>query len=640
MNLRELLLQPFTCLLSFAVSSFILFIAFSFSARAAQKEPSPPRPPVVLEAQVSVNSPISPALRRARSLVRAISFGRFFSQEPPAVVTSPSATSDHRPDPEFGDTQYRRQRGGTLGDVHNDMLVFIRNLSQKKDRALFTIFSHSNTGALILLAAQNSQFNQAVRSYPSLPSELRRSFQDSGRYRAAFGAMPDSYRVTCPSDIDELPLSATLAESLPKVIYERNSLWITHVLLNLGLLGVTTAATASQSVLIPPVLLEGATAQVLEDNMLGVCHSVAHGDSFRISAPLVGSFGHRISLAGVRDAAAALIGAGIASIPTIGQNTFMPLIAAGVFFVLKTTMLHMQKREHQSHERETIFQLGSIINHLEMVVENQSTALIQSPDTDNFLATVAENPAQTLYIASALARLEWQEREQFMDTIIQVVESLKKPTDTGGRWTSLLHRILNIDPDPNVRPQVTSLANAIYHLIYNRKMAYVYVPLIMGIMVGLMIHIPSVVVVGSLAPHIGVVGSASAVIAPPANINATCAALGLNLASNTTVTEVLTGSLISVRGTGIGTFINLMAGQLVNIAMGGIYWPCQRLCSRVAKKVMSCINSCFFRRERLGADENDESFERLLEEHKSLRQPELPTDGDNNDNATHSETAV
>ncbi len=585
----------------------LCLVIISFETGAMEKAPPPPSAHIV-EAQS--NYPHLISWRRTKAAISAIGLTHLLSHQQQTTPYSLEEVIDQRPYPP--DSHYRRGRSNALSPntKHQDILQVIRQLPRAQEKALFAVLSDPEKGALILLLSQNPRFTVALKSFKNIPEELGKGY--AKHHHRAFSALPSSYRVTSPSDVDRLALSASLTESMKKVIYERNPLWITHLLINIGLIGVTAVASTSQGVLVNPVLFEGAVASVIEDNMRAVCANVAQGNRFSIQGPLTGPFTQRTTLRPGHDVAATAIGTSIALIPPIGQKLVMPLIVAGTNVVLKITMRYKQRLEHSGHEQEAISQLSKTIEHLERVQDINPVVLLGSQGVNEMLTAIARNPSQTLYIASALAELPVEEREQMMSILIEVAASFDKPDDNSGSCSRLLHRILQIDPEPDNRPSATGLANAIYHLLYNRKMAYVYVPLLIGITGSLMIHISAVMAVGTLSPHIGLIGSSVAVIAQPGSLNATCAAF--NFTGNQTATAVLTGSVESISGSSFGTFLNILAIQGVNLAMSGIYWPCQRLCSSIAGCFRSCLQYCHGKQKNTVSAEGQARFEERLQE--------------------------
>lgn len=504
---------------------------------------------------------------------------------------------------------------------------FVDDLPHDQKQLFLTLMDDETSAVLLMMAAQNPLFVETIRHFGMMPEGMQREYlQSQHPLNDAISKTPRAYRgLHGGSDIDDLPLSATLEESARRVLYDRNSRYISYLSLNLIIWAGTSVAAAAQASVIPAMWQKGAKATIFESDMAATCSLVADGhQEFRLQGPLVGG----LSLSSQALLNSACAGIGIAALPWFSQNIFMPMVMVGVLSIMKLAHSAEERRSRgegmdsstRANLERTVALLRQRLNKLDgdkVDIEE----LILSVETREALEEIIKKPGDLLPVAVGISRLkEEDDLEKVNAAVIAITDSLGEEI-TESKWQARLKHLLDIEPYKGGQPHTSGLANALYNIFKDRKTTHIYAPLVLGFLVAIALDSSVAVSVGMLAPHIAVVGDgAEAIIAPTSNLTLLCQTL--NLTGSGLVGASVNGTVVQAGGSGLGTLLNIVAASFVAGAMKNIYEPIQRVCTSYPHRFLAWVSrACCGNNHK---DKKEEEDGVLLRVH-SERMPENRT---------------
>lgn len=465
--------------------------------------------------------------------------------------------------------------------VSDELAAFVDSLRHSERRLFLTLLDDPTSAALLLMAAQNPRFDETIRHFRLVPAGVQREYLQSQHVvHDAMSNTPRSYRgLNVRADLDEIPLLATLDESAREVFYDGNTLYLSHLLVNLVIWTGTGFSAAAQGSVVPAIWQSGAQATIFESNMAAACDLVEGGrEGFMLHGPLIGG----LELSSQKLIDSACFGIGMAALPAVAHNLFMPLVVVGVLSMMKLAYGVMEHRKDVAMDRSALEDLGRTIKLLEQRLGDvDMERLVLADETRIALEEIAKKPGELLPIAVGISRLSEQDFEEVSAAVIAITNSLDDEEITESNWKTTLMQLLHIQPHKDGQPRTSGIFNALYHMFADRGNARIYAPLVLGYTLALTLHVGSAVAIGILAPHVAVMGQgAAAIITPTTNLSLLCQTLSSN--DSMLMGANVSGTVVQVDNSGLGILLNTFAASFLAIAMSKFYDPIQRLFSNQA----------------------------------------------------------
>ena len=498
--------------------------------------------------------------------------------------------------------------------VSEELREMIDTLPLTERRLFLTLMDDPITAALLMMAAQHPRFVDTIRHFRLMPEEVQQAYWASQHtMRGAVSNTPKSYRaLVTVADVEEMPLSMSLAESVARTLYDSNTLYLSYLFLNLLIWTGSGFASAVQGGILPLLWHRGAVATVQASNIEASCDLVMAGQvaNPEVFGDLVG-----LDLSSVALFGSACAGLGIATLPTIAQNIFMPLVMTGVLSAMKLYYGIMERHNDRALYWTELEELGNIIRLLEQRLGDVDVEqLVLTEETRAILAEVAQKPGELLPIAVGISRLPAEEFEEVSTAVIAITQSLHNHLgiDEDG-WQTTLSKLLHIEPHQG-QPRTSGIFNALHHMFADRNHVRVYAPLVLGFILAATLQSGAAISLGVMAPHIAILGDgATGTIIPEVNMTALCQ--NLNLTGSAHGGVEVTGTIISSNASSLGTILNIFASSFLVMAMSNLYSPIQRLLTnRTVRGWTTWLAS--LRSSRAIKDAEEEEKMVLLQQHE------------------------
>ena len=511
--------------------------------------------------------------------------------------------------------------------VSDELKEMIDTLPLTERRLFLTLLDDPITAALLMMAARHPRFVDTIRHFRLMPEDVQQAYWASQHtMRGAVSDTPSSYRALgAVADVEGMPLSMPMAESVARVLYDSNTLYLSYLFLNLLIWTGSGLASAAHGTIVPWLWHRGAVATVQDPNIAATCDLVMAGmTNPQITGTLEGS----LQLSSNAVLGSAGVGFGIAVLPAVAHNVFMPLVMTGVLGAMKLYYGLMERRRDRALYRTALERTDTTIRLLEQRLGDLDIEqLMLSAETQALLTEVAQNPGQLLPIAVGISRLPARDFEEVSAAVIAITRSLHTQNEeeiTEEKWQTTLKKLLQIEPYQGGQPRASGVINSLYHMFSDRNHVRIYAPLLLGFILAAALHTGAGISLGIMAPHIAILGRESATVIPEANITTLCN--NMNFTGSSPAVMSVTGMLKSSIGTGLGTVLNTFASSFLLVAMGNIYSPIQRLLTNSTVRGWTAWLASICGRTGEGADEREKAA--LLEYHKrhprtrSLRQTE------------------
>ena len=499
--------------------------------------------------------------------------------------------------------------------VGEELREMIDTLPLTERRLFLTLMDDPITAALLMMAAQHPRFVDTIRHFRLMPEEVQQAYWASQHtMRGAVSNTPKSYRaLVTVADVEEMPLSMPMAESVARTLYDSNTLYLSYLFLNLLIWTGSGFASVVQGVTLPLVWHQGAVATVQASNIEASCDLVMAGQvaNPEVFGDLVG-----LDLSSVAHFGSACAGLGIATLPTIAQNIFMPLVMTGVLSAMKLYYGIMERHNDRTLYWAELEELGNTIRLLEQRLGDVDVEqLVLTEETRALLAEVAQKPGELLPIAVGISRLPAEEFEEVSAAVIAITQSLHNHNNlefTEDRWQTTLSKLLHIEPYQN-QPRTSGIFNALHHMFADRSHVRVYAPLVLGFILAATLQSGAGISLGIMAPHIAILGDgATGTINPEVNMTALCQ--NLNLTGSAHGGVEVTGTIISSNASSLGMMLNIFASSFLVMAMSNLYSPIQRLfTNRTVRGWTTWLASL---RSRAIKDAEEEEKMMLLQQHE------------------------
>ena len=509
--------------------------------------------------------------------------------------------------------------------VSDELKDMINTLPLTERRLFLTLLDDPITAALLMMAARHPRFVDTIRHFRLMPEDVQQAYWASQHtMRGAVSNTPSSYRALgTVADVEGMPLSIPMAESVARVLYDSNTLYLSYLFLNLLIWTGSGLASAAHGTIVPWLWHRGAVATVQDPNIAATCDLVMAG---RTNPQITGTLEGSLQLSSDAVLGSACVGFGIAVLPAVAHNVFMPLVMTGVLGAMKLYYGLMERRRDRALYRTALERTDTTIRLLEQRLGDLDIEqLMLSAETQALLTEIAQNPGQLLPIAVGISRLPARDFEEVSAAVIAITRSLHIQNEeeiTEGKWQTTLKKLLQIEPYQGGQPRTSGVINSLYHMFSDRSYVRIYAPLLLGFMLAAALHTGAGISLGIMAPHIAILGRESATVIPEANITTLCN--NMNFTGSSPAAMNVTGTLKSPISTGLGTILNTFASSFLLVAMGNIYSPIQRLLTNPTVRGWAARLASICGRTGEGADEREKVA--LLEYHKrhprtrSLRQ--------------------
>ena len=509
--------------------------------------------------------------------------------------------------------------------VSDELKDMIDTLPLTERRLFLTLLDDPITAALLMMAARHPRFVDTIRHFRLMPEDVQQAYWASQHtMRGAVSNTPSSYRALgTVADVEGMPLSMPMAESVARVLYDSNTLYLSYLFLNLLIWTGSGLASAAHGTIVPWLWHRGAVATVQDPNIAATCDLVMAG---RTNPQITGTLEGSLQLSSDAVLGSACVGFGIAVLPAVAHNVFMPLVMAGVLGAMKLYYGLMERRRDRALYRTALERTDTTIRLLEQRLGDLDIEqLMLSAETQALLTEIAQNPGQLLPIAVGISRLPARDFEEVSAAVIAITRSLHIQNEeeiTEEKWQTTLKKLLQIEPYQGGQPRTSGVINSLYHMFSDRSYVRIYAPLLLGFMLAAALHTGAGISLGIMAPHIAILGRESATVIPEANITTLCN--NMNFTGSFPAAMNVTGILKSPISTGLGTILNTFASSFLLVAMGNIYSPIQRLLTNPTVRGWAARLASICGRTGEGADEREKVA--LLEYHKrhprtrSLRQ--------------------
>ena len=511
--------------------------------------------------------------------------------------------------------------------VSDELEEMIDTLPVTERRLFLTLLDDPITAALLMMAARHPRFVDTIRHFRLMPEDVQQAYWASQHtMRGAVSNTPSSYRALgTVADVEGMPLSMPMAESVARVLYDSNTIYLSYLFLNLLIWTGSGLASAAHGTIVPWLWHRGAVATVQDPNIAATCDLVMAG---RTNPEITGTLEGSLQLSSNAVLGSVCVGFGMAVLPAVAHNVFMPLVMTGVLGAMKLYYGLMERRRDRALYRTALERTDTTIRLLEQRLGDLDIEqLMLSAETQALLTEIAQNPGQLLPIAVGISRLPARDFEEVSAAVIAITQSLHTQNEeeiTEEKWRTTLKKLLQIEPYQGVQPRASGVINSLYHMFSDRNHVRIYAPLLLGFMLAAALHTGAGISLGIMAPHIAILGRESATVIPEANITTLCN--NMNFTGSSPAVMSVTGILKSSIGTGLGTVLNTFASSFLLVAMGNIYSPIQRLLTNSTVRGWTARLASICGRTGGGADEREKVA--LLEYHKrhprtrSLRQTE------------------
>ena len=497
--------------------------------------------------------------------------------------------------------------------VSGELREMIDTLPLTERRLFLTLLDDPTTAALLMMAAQHPRFVDTIRHFRLMPGDVQQAYWATRHtMRGAVSNPPKSYRgLVTVADVEEMPLSMSMAESVARTLYDSNTIYLSYLFLNLLIWTGSGFASVLQGVTLPLVWHQGAVATVQASNIEASCDLVMSGQmaNLEIFGDLVG-----LDLSSSALFGSTCVGLGIATLPTIAQNIFMPLVMTGVLSALKLYYGIMERHNDRALYWTELEELGNTIRLLEQRLGDVDVEqLVLTEETRALLAEVAQQPGELLPIAVGISRLPAEEFEEVSAAVIAITQSLHNNLEIAeDRWQTTLSKLLHIEPYQG-QPRTSGIFNALHHMFADRNHVRVYAPLVLGFILAATLQSGAGISLGIMAPHIAILGDgATGTINPEVNMTALCQ--NLNLTGSAHGGVEVTGTIISSNASSLGTMLNIFASSFLVMAMSNLYSPIQRLLTN--RTVRSWTTWLASLRSRAIKDAEEEEKMMLLQQHE------------------------
>ncbi len=498
--------------------------------------------------------------------------------------------------------------------VSEELREMIDTLPITERRLFLTLLDDPTTAALLMMAAQHPRFVDTIRHFRLMPGDVQQAYWATRHtMRGAVSNPPKSYRgLVTVADVEEMPLSMSMAESVARTLYDSNTIYLSYLFLNLLIWTGSGFASVLQGVTLPLVWHQGAVATVQASNIEASCDLVMAGQmaNLEVFGDLVG-----LDLSSSVLFGSACVGLGIATLPTIAQNIFMPLLMTGVLSALKLYYGIMERHNDRALYWTELEELGNTIRLLEQRLGDVDVEqLVLTEETRALLAEVAQQPGELLPIAVGISRLPAEEFEEVSAAVIAITQSLHNNLEIAeDRWQTTLSKLLHIEPYQGGQPRTSGIFNALHHMFADRNHVRVYAPLVLGFILAATLQSGAGISLGIMAPHIAILGDgATGTINPEVNMTALCQ--NLNLTGSAHGGMEVTGTIISSNASSLGTILNTFASSFLVMAMSNLYSPIQRLLTNRTVRGWTTWLASLCGRANKDAEEEEKMM--LLQQHE------------------------